>query len=100
MSFRSKDQWLIIESAMAVLRSGDQERARLMFMENIKKDDKSEAGLRSWLKLIDLDLLSDSKPELSHVLSDYNEIIKFGPVRKLREEAFFKQILACHLYGR
>jgi tetratricopeptide (TPR) repeat protein len=86
-------------SAMALLRSGDQERARLMFTETIKNDDKSEAGLRSWVKLIDLDLLSDSRPELNRVLSEYNEIIKSGSVRNLREEAFFKQILTCHLYG-
>jgi tetratricopeptide (TPR) repeat protein len=97
--FSQQRSMLIYQSAMAVLRSGDQERARLMFMEINKKEDKSEAGLRSGLKLLDLDILNDLKPELSHVLSEYDEIIKFGPVRKLREEAFFKKILACHLYG-
>jgi hypothetical protein len=97
--FSQQRSMLNYRSAMTVLKSGDQERAKLMFMENIKKEDKSEAGLRSCLKLIDLDILNNLKPELSHVLSDYNEIIKFGPARKLREEAFFKKILACHLYG-
>jgi hypothetical protein len=97
--FSQQRSMIDYRSAMTVLKSGDQQRARLMLMENIKKEDKSEAGLRSWLKLIDLDILSNLKPDLNHVLSNYNEIIKFGSVRKLREEAFFKKILVCHLYG-
>ncbi|MCU0614262.1 MAG: hypothetical protein MUD09_04160 [Desulfobacterales bacterium] len=86
-------------SAMAMLRSGDQKRARFLFAENIKPDPVNEAGFRSWLKLIDLDLLSESKPALNHVFSEYDKIIKQGPIRNLREEAFLKQILACHLYN-
>jgi tetratricopeptide (TPR) repeat protein len=86
-------------AALSVMKAGNEELARLMLMENTKKDNKGEAGVRSRMKLIDLDLLSDSRPELNDVISQFDEVIKFGSLRNLREEAFFKQILACHLYG-
>ena len=86
-------------SAMARLREGNNERARLMFSKCREKFKGTEAGFRAWLKLIDLDMLSESKPPMHEILAEYDVIIADGPSRKLREEAFFKRILACHLLG-
>ena len=86
-------------SAMSKLRSGEKEQARFIFEKIINNAEKTEAGFRSMLKMIDLDLLNDSKPVLGHLISSYDEIIENAPIRNIREEAFFKKILACHLYG-
>ena len=86
-------------SAMAKLKAGDQEHAMILFEEIVQNAPKTEAGFRSRLKMIDLDVLGNTKPLLDYLLQTYDEIIKDGPIRNIREEAFFKKILVCHLYG-
>lgn len=90
------DYW----SAMARWRDGYQEQAWQMFADNQEHSGASEAGFRSWLKLLDLEMLDADPPDLQVFLTDYQEIAASGPTRKVREEAYFKQILACHVQGR
>jgi len=85
--------------AMARLRAGETDRARLMLWEIDEKQEGFDAGFRSRLKLMDLNRLGEAEPELESVLSRYREIIETGSSRQVREEAFFKQILSCHLAG-
>lgn len=90
------DYW----SAMARWRDGYQEQARQMFADNQEHFAATEAGYRSWLKLLDLEMLEADRADLQIFLTDYQEIAASGPTREVREEAYFKQILACHVQGR
>ncbi|MCF8107130.1 MAG: hypothetical protein K9K64_16760 [Desulfohalobiaceae bacterium] len=89
------DYW----SAMARLRAGERTRARLMLWELDQEEAGQEAGYLAWLKLLDLDLLENKASDLKRMMTEYNRIIELGPTRRVREEAFFKQVLACHLQG-
>ncbi len=86
-------------SAMAILKQGGKDPARLLFTQITEKNAGTEAEIRARLKLVDLKLLDDLKTPLSDILNEYSKIAELGPTRMLREEAFFKKILACHLYG-
>lgn len=87
-------------SAMARLKTGEKNRARLMLWELDDQEAGTIVGFRAWLKLLDLDLLEDFGRDLQRYESEYSKIIESGPQREIREEAFFKKILACHLRGR
>lgn len=89
------DYW----AAMALFHSGEPNRARLMLWEIEEKAGDSEAALRARLKLMDLDVMEKSDPDFNALLPRYDSIIEAGDKRQIREEAFFKQILACHLGG-
>lgn len=89
------DYW----AAMARLHSGEVTRARLKLWEIEETAGDSEAGLRARLKLMDLDVVEQQHPDYDALLPRYDGIIEAGGKRQIREEAFFKQILACHLGG-
>ncbi len=88
------DYW----SAMARWRGGYPEQAWQMFVDNQENFAETEAGFRAWLKLLDHEMLGENRPDLKIFLTDYQEIIASGPTREVREEAYFKQILACHVH--
>lgn len=90
------DYW----AAMARLRAGETDRARLLLWELEEKERGVDAGFRARLKLMDLNRLGADEPELEPLISEYQEIIEKGPSRQVREEAFFKQLLSCHLAGQ
>lgn len=87
-------------SAMARWHGEEGDTARRLFMAIEENHKGSEAAFRSRLKLMDLARLSHSGPDLKTLISDYQDIIETGPVRQVREEAFFKQTLSWHLAGR
>lgn len=86
-------------SAMVILKKGGKDPARLLLTQIAEKNTGTEAEIRARLKLADLELLEDLKTPLSDILNEYSKIVELAPNRMLREEAFFKKILACHLYG-
>ncbi len=90
------DYW----AAIARLSSGKTDLARLMLWEIDEKAAGSEAGFRAWLKLIDLDILEAEAPDFKNLVHDYRLISEEAATRQVREEAFFKQILAYHLAGK
>ncbi len=87
-------------SAMSGVRMGDRSLARAALNEIYGKNGETEAWLLSWLKLKDMDMIDGPKPPLRNVVFEYNKIFELGPSRSIREEAFFKQILSYHLYGK
>lgn len=89
------DYW----AAMASLRSGSFDRARLALWEIDEKAAGTEAGFRAWLKLIDLDVMETDNPDYENLVYEYGLIIEESDSRQVREEAFFKKILAYHLSG-
>ncbi|MFO7839124.1 MAG: hypothetical protein R6X08_06475 [Desulfosalsimonadaceae bacterium] len=86
-------------AAMARLRSGQTDRARLALWDIEEKFEGMDAAYRARLKLMDMDRLGENAPELGAVLPQYRQIAENGTSRQVREEAFFKQLLACHLAG-
>ncbi|MFO7930286.1 MAG: bacterial transcriptional activator domain-containing protein [Desulfosalsimonas sp.] len=92
---RLADYW----AAMASLRSGNLDRARLALWEIDEKAAGTEAGFRAWLELIDLDVMESHEPDYENLVHEYDLIIEESDSRQVREEAFFKKILAYHLSG-
>lgn len=87
-------------AAMARMQSGQAMRARLMLWEIEQAAPYTEAGLRARLKSMDLDIVEKQAPDFGALLPAYDSIIQQAEgKRQIREEAFFKQILACHLGG-
>ncbi len=89
------DYW----GAMARLRSGQIQRARLMLWEIDDQAAGTSAGFRAWLKLMDLDVIGNPKADFGVLIPEYRKILSMADTRQVREEAFFKQILAAHLAG-
>jgi hypothetical protein len=87
-------------SAMARLKEGRKEEAKRMLLEVQDNFAATEGGFRSRLKLLDLQVLQERGGLPDVILSQYREIADSGPTRNIREEAFFKQILVCHLAGQ
>ncbi|MFP4193620.1 MAG: hypothetical protein ACLFRO_01630 [Desulfobacterales bacterium] len=89
------DYW----AAMSRLGSGSYDRARLALWEIDEKAAGTEAGFRAWLELIDLDVMENDNPDFENLVHEYDLIIEDSDSRQVREEAFFKKILAYHLSG-
>ncbi len=87
------DYW----SAMAGLHCGRSGYARFM-LKVLEKDEKNtDAGLLARLKLMDLRRLSGNEKGLESLVSEYDRIAESAETRQVREEAFFKKIVSCHL---
>ncbi|MCF8107798.1 MAG: tetratricopeptide repeat protein [Desulfohalobiaceae bacterium] len=87
-------------SAMARLKEGRKDEAKQMLLDVQDNFPATEGGFRSRLKRLDLQVLQKQREVPDAVLSKYREIAAGGSTRNIREEAFFKQILVCHLAGR
>ncbi len=89
------DYW----AAMALHRDGSRSRAIVSLWAIEAKDPNTDAAYRAKLKLLDMELLVGSNPPLEILMEKYGDIARNGPTRQVREEAFFKKTLACHLEG-
>lgn len=91
------DYW----AAAARIYSGQAMRARLMLWDIEQSAPLSEAGLRARIKLMDLDVIENPAPDFDALLPAYDSIVNAAEgLRQIREEAFFKQAVACHLGGK
>lgn len=86
-------------SAMALYHSGEHDRAVLRFWAIGDEKSGTDAAFRARMKLLDLDILGPANLSLEALVEGYGEIAEKGPDRQVREEAFFKKILAYHLEG-
>ena len=89
------DYW----AAMALYRDGSRSRAVVSLWTLEAENPETDAAFRSKLKLIDMEVLVGSNPPLDSLIEQFGEIARNGPTRQVREEAFFKKALACHLEG-
>lgn len=89
------DYW----AAMALYRGGSRSRAIVSFWAVDAEHAGTDAAYRSKLKLLDLEVLVGSNPPLETVMETYGDIARNAPARRVREEAFFKKALVCHLEG-
>jgi tetratricopeptide (TPR) repeat protein len=90
------DYW----SAMALYRADEESRAILMLWDIEDNAKETDAAARSQLKLLDLEILGRAAPAYGELIKAYGKIAKTGPSRQVREEAFFKHLLAYHLDDR
>jgi len=86
-------------AAMALHRDGSRSRAIVSLWTVDAEHPGTDAAYRSKLKLLDLEVLVGSNPPLGALMEKYGKIARKGPTRQVREEAFFKKALVCHLEG-
>ncbi len=86
-------------AAMSRLKSGDGKDMRLLFENIMHTFPGTEGALRARIKINDLGVLSGDEGAKLKAVQAYGEIAAKAPLRELRGEAAFKQVLALHLLG-
>lgn len=85
--------------AMADFHLGSPQLAKHSLFKIIDNYPQTEAFIRAKLKLNDLNLIHNGKKQLSNIISIYESISCKSQNRKIREEAFFKKVLAEYIYN-
>ncbi len=86
----------LVAEAQILVRLGEKQKATRMLRQRADFPN-AEAGLRARMKLCDHDVLSGDEMQRRRASADYAEIARISPLRDLREEATFKQVLTLYL---
>lgn len=84
-------------AARAAYRAGDRKQALDALEKICFNFEETEPGYRAWMALLDHRLQHLEHLAHSQIAADYGTISRQAPLRLLREEAAFKQILTCYL---
>ncbi|MFO7811996.1 MAG: tetratricopeptide repeat protein [Pelovirga sp.] len=84
-------------AAAAVLEAGDPDWGWIGLERTTQDYPQSEGGDRAALRLLDIRMMNAQETTITAMASEYEAIGKRSPIRNVREEAFFKEILVLFL---